>query len=77
MTKADLLKNLPAANGRYTPKRKAAIVAAVNGGAISQADACKRYDISTEEYGYWIKALEKSGKAGLRVTYLQAYQMAA
>ena len=77
MTKTELLANLPTANGRYTPKRKAAIVAAVNGDAISKDSACDRYGISAEEFGYWIASLAKAGKAGLRVTRIQDYAFAA
>jgi len=67
MTVADL----PAPDTRrWVPRRKARVVAAVEGGLISAEDAFARYDISAEEYECWKAALSKLGMKGLRVTKL-------
>jgi transposase-like protein len=64
LTKEDLP---PRNRGRWVPRRKAQIIAAVNGGLLSLADACTRYEISNEEYHAWLDAYERDGLSGLRV----------
>jgi hypothetical protein len=69
------LENLPAANtARWTPRRKAEVVAAVAGGLLTVAKACQRYAISVEEFASWRRAVELSGLAGLCVTRAQQYR---
>jgi transposase-like protein len=46
---------------RWVPSRKAVVVAAVNGGLISLEEACRRYDLSTEEFFSWQRALDRFG----------------
>ncbi|MDH3667968.1 MAG: DUF1153 domain-containing protein [Paracoccaceae bacterium] len=65
MTCADLP---PAAIRRWVPRRKAKVVAAVEGGLISREEACKRYEISDEEFECWKSGLSEHGLRGLRVT---------
>lgn len=61
------LDNLPPANGsRWTPKRKAQIVAAVAGGLLSVEEACATYSLSLQEFADWRKAIEDEGLGGLR-----------
>jgi len=67
MTKIDLP---PRDTGRWVPRRKAKVVAAVEGGLISREEAAKLYSISEEEFEAWRVALRQFGMRGLRVTQL-------
>ena len=63
------LADLPATDTRrWVPRRKAKIVAAVEGGLISRSDACARYAISDEEFESWKAAMTRFGMRGLCVT---------
>lgn len=63
LTIADLPpKNLK----RWLARRKADVVAAVEGGLISEAEACARYNISAEEFSAWLTAYDRDGVPGLR-----------
>lgn len=77
MTKAKLLAALPEPGCRFTPLRKAAILDAVNGKAISRKAALKRYNISEAEFANWTLFDAKAGTQGLRVTRCQQYRKAA
>jgi hypothetical protein len=60
------LSNLPASNTiRWVPRRKAEVVAAVNGGLLTMAEACERYAISLEEFMQWKRDYEDFGLKGL------------
>ena len=59
---------------RWVARRKAVIVNAVHNGAISIEDACRRYQLSVEEFRSWQRAIKSHGVAGLRVTRLQIYR---
>ena len=59
---------------RWVIRRKAEVVAAVNGGLLSVDQACQRYSISLEEFTSWQRAVERSGMPGLRVTRLKQYR---
>jgi hypothetical protein len=59
---------------RWVARRKAVVVDAVRSGAISLEDACRRYELSVEEFRAWQRAIESHGVAGLRVTRLQIYR---
>ena len=61
---------------RWVPRRKAVVVAAVLGGAISIEEVCRRYELSVEEFHAWQGAMETHGVPGLRVTRLQIYREA-
>ena len=50
------------------------VVDAVRSGAISLEEACRRYQLSVEEFIGWQRAIESHGVAGLRVTRLQIYR---
>jgi len=63
LTEADLP---PRNTARWVPRRKAEVIAAVRGGLLSLAEACRRYQISHEEFGSWVRAYERSGLSGLR-----------
>ena len=59
---------------RWVARRKAVVVDAVRSGAISLEEACRRYELSVEEFLAWQRAIESHGVAGFRVTRLQIYR---
>ena len=59
---------------RWVARRKAAVVAAVNGGLMSEEEACDRWDLSTEELDDWRTAVARHGINALRTTALQRYR---
>jgi len=61
---------------RWVPRRKAQVVAAVQGGALSLDEACSRYALTVEEFLSWQRAIDKHGLAGLRATHAQDYRAA-
>jgi transposase-like protein len=64
----------PANVKRWTPQRKAAVLAAVRSGAITVEEACRRYEISGEEFLAWLRVFEAHGLPGLRATRTQQYR---
>ena len=64
----------PPSTARWTPPRKAAVVAAVDEGVLTVDEACERYRLSLEELVGWQRAVERAGPAGLRLTYAQHYR---
>jgi hypothetical protein len=64
----------PHRNTRWTPRRKAEIVAAVRGGLLTFEEACARYSIEMQELIGWQRAVQRSGVPGLRVTHSQSYR---
>jgi hypothetical protein len=59
----------PSGAMRWVPRRKAQVVAAVRGGALSLDEACRRYALTVEEYLGWQNAVDKFGLPGLRATH--------
>ena len=51
---------------------KAAVVLGVRNGAMSRADACKKYSLSAAELALWELAYDHEGIAGLRDRNLSA-----
>ena len=69
------LDTLPPPNTqRWVIRRKAEVVAAVEGDLLSVEDACKRYGISFEEFEGWQRAIERHGIQGLRTTQIKRYR---
>ncbi|SDD94490.1 MULTISPECIES: DUF1153 domain-containing protein [Kordiimonas] len=69
------LADLPKANTqRWVIRRKAEVVAAVQGGLLSLEEACNRYSLSVEEFLSWQQAITKNGLPGLRATRVQQYR---
>ena len=67
--------DLPPANTRrWVARRKAAVVAAVQSGKINIEEACRRYELTEEEFGSWQRAYHAHGVAGLRATRVQQYR---
>jgi hypothetical protein len=56
---------------RWVARRKAAVVGAVLSGTISLEEACRRYQMSEEEFVAWQHAFEVDGVKGLRATVLR------
>ena len=55
----------PPGTKRWTAKRKAALVAAVEAGQLSMEEACSRYSLSIEEFLSWQIRLKQHGVAAL------------
>lgn len=64
----------PADTTRWVVRRKAEVVAAVNGGLLSVDEVCDRYNLTVEEFAGWQRAVDRSGMPGLRVTRIQHYK---
>lgn len=71
LTLADLP---PPSTRRWVVRRKAEVVAAVNGGLLSIDDVLERYALTLEEFASWQRAVDRSGMQGLRVTRIQHYR---
>jgi hypothetical protein len=66
--------DLPPSNTRrWVARRKAAVVTAVRSGAIGLDEACRRYELSKEEFLAWERGIANHGVAGSRITRLQIY----
>jgi hypothetical protein len=64
----------PANTKRWVVRRKAAVVAAVQGGKITLEEALRRYQLTEEEFRAWQRAYDTHGLPGLRATRLQQYR---
>lgn len=63
------LEDLPSTSTtHWVARRKAEVVAAIDGGLLAADDACERYRLSHEELGAWRRMLERGGVPGLRIT---------
>jgi hypothetical protein len=65
---------VPPGTTRWVASRKAAVVEAVRGGDISFDEACRRYELSEEEFLAWERAFKTSGLLGLRASCVQPYR---
>ena len=66
---------LPPSNTvRWSPQRKASVVEAVRSGLIGLDEACRRYQLSAEEFLEWQQALKVHGIGGLSVTRSKYYR---
>ncbi|AIT82540.1 DUF1153 domain-containing protein [Novosphingobium lubricantis] len=69
------METLPAPDTRrWVVRRKAEVVAAVNGGLLTIDEVCERYGLTLEEFAGWQRAVDRSGMQGLRVTRIQHYR---
>ncbi len=59
---------------RWVVRRKAEVLAAINGGLLTAAEACARYRLSPEELELWQASIDRAGVPGLRVTRIQLYR---
>jgi Protein of unknown function (DUF1153) len=62
---------------RWVIRRKAEIVAAVQGGLISLEDACSRYALTVEEFLVWQHSVDNHGLNGLRMMRDKHYRRRA
>jgi len=67
----------PSDTKRWVIRRKAQVVSAVRAGVISLEEACRRYDLSVEEFLSWQRAIEDHGLPGLRATRLKDYRISS
>src|SRR5687768_605115 len=66
---------LPPPNpGRWVPRRKAEVLAAIQGGLLTIDEACERYDLSLEELMTWQRSLDRAGLKGLETTKSQHFR---
>ena len=71
----DVGVSLPPSNiVRWSPQRKASVVEAVRSGLIGLDEACRRYQLSPEEFLEWQQALKVHGVGGLSVTRSKYYR---
>lgn len=69
------LEDLPApSTRRWVARRKAAVVAAVRGGLLTFEEACRRYNLSAEEFASWERLIDRHGLVGLRITRLKEFR---
>ena len=59
---------------RWTGRRKASVVAAVQSGIITVEGVCQRYGLLVDEFLSWHNAMQRYGLQGLRTTKLQNYR---
>lgn len=71
LTLADLP---PPSRKRWAVRRKAEVVAAVNGGLLTIDEVLDRYGLTLEEFASWQRAVDRSGMQVLRVTRIQHYR---
>jgi hypothetical protein len=64
----------PPSTKRWVVRRKAEVVAAVNGGLMTIEEVLERYTLTLEEFASWQRAVDRSGMQGLRVTRIQHYR---
>lgn len=64
----------PVAPARWVVRRKAEVVTAVENGLISMEEACRRYDLSREEFLSWKHRYSQQGMSGLRATRVPRYR---
>lgn len=64
----------PPETTRWVMRRKAEVVAAVDGGLLTLEEACDRYQLTVEELTTWQRAVERSGMPGLRATRTLRYR---
>ncbi len=58
----------PATTVRWVARRKAEVIAAVHGGLLTMAEACRRYNLSSEEFLEWERHYKEHGLEGLRAS---------
>jgi len=69
------MDSLPPPNTtRWVSRRKAQVVAAIEGGLITPEEACMRYRMSLEELANWQRLIDRAGVPGLRTTRIQHYR---
>ncbi|MGN7932906.1 CtrA inhibitor SciP [Sphingopyxis sp. 22461] len=69
------IDDLPSSStAHWVGRRKAELLAAIDGGLLSEREACERYRLSAEELAAWRRSVDRAGIPGLRVTRIQEYR---
>jgi hypothetical protein len=69
------IDDLPSSGTTYwVSRRKAEVLAAIDGGMLALEDACEKYRISPEELAAWRRSVDRAGIPGLRVTKTREYR---
>ncbi|AKK20425.1 DUF1153 domain-containing protein [Candidatus Liberibacter africanus] len=69
------MANLPSPDTeRWVVRRKAEVVAAVQGGLLSLEEACQIYTLTVEEFLSWQTSIVQHGLEGLSTTQVQKYR---
>jgi hypothetical protein len=69
------IEDLPSScTAHWVSRRKAEVLAAVDGGLLKPGEACERYRLSPEELAAWRRSLDRAGLPGLRITKGQKYR---
>lgn len=69
------INDLPSSSTTYwVSRRKAEVLAAIDGGLLGESEARTRYRLSFEELAGWRRSIDRAGIPGLRVTRLQEYR---
>ncbi len=58
----------------WVSRRKAEVLAAIDGGLLTVDEACERYRLSLEEIVAWRRSMADAGVAGLRITKDHRYR---
>lgn len=59
---------------RWVASRKAVVVHAVKYGLLSKYEALDRYELSSDEFESWRKAIDSFGKDALKITAFKKYR---
>ncbi|HKX90177.1 MAG TPA: DUF1153 domain-containing protein [Sphingopyxis sp.] len=69
------IEDLPSSHtAHWVSRRKAELLAAIDGGLLTTSEACGRYRLSLEELATWRRAIDRCGIPGLRITRIQHYR---
>ncbi len=69
------IDDLPSSStAHWVSRRKAEVLAAIDGGLLSESEACARYRLSVEELAAWRRSIDRTGLPGLRITRTQEYR---
>ncbi len=60
---------------RWVVRKKAQVVAAIEGGLISVDEACQRYSLSLDELLSWKRMYKQHGLNALKTTRTQEYRV--
>ena len=59
---------------QWTPRRKAELVEAVKSGKMTLEEACRRHQVTEEEFSAWRRLYDRHGLPALRTTRTQQYR---
>jgi hypothetical protein len=67
----DCVPELPSAQGRWSARRKAAVIEAIRGGWVPVEEVCRLYSLSPDEILSWERTIDQRGVAALHIKQLQ------